>query len=257
MRVALYARVSTGRQAEEGLSIAAQLAEMEDFARARNWTEGPRFIDPGHSGSSLDRPGVQEMLLAARQKSFDVLLVHELSRLSRSIFDTFRIFEELGNLDVGFASVKDPDFDFSNPTSRFFLAMMAAIHQYYLDQLRQHVAKSKRQRARQGLYNGIGARVARTRSQPPSRGRLRRDSPRQSVLGDEDLELLEANVSRLPQCVQCFGAPLRLPPGQRTPSAAADRAARDKGGTHGLRNCTPREITHSSRSPNGCATPAT
>jgi len=171
MRVALYARVSTGKQAEEGLSIAAQLAEMEEFARQRGWTEVARFVDPGHSGSTLDRPGVQEMLYAVRRKSFDILLVHELSRLSRSIFDTFRLFEELGKLDIGFASVKDPQFDFSNPASRLFLTIMAALHQYYLDQLRQHVAKSKRQRAREGLYNAsvipYGYRRGSDPRQPP------------------------------------------------------------------------------------------
>lgn len=53
----------------------------------------------------------------------------------------------------GFKSVKDPDFDFTSPTGILFLTILAALNQYYLDLLRQHTAKSKRERARQGLYN--------------------------------------------------------------------------------------------------------
>jgi site-specific DNA recombinase len=153
IRVVLYVRVSTDMQAEEGLSIPAQLNEMREFAARRGWTIVAEFVDPGHSGSSMERPGLYALLQAIEQGNCDVVLVHELSRLSRSIFDTFRIFEELGQRNIGFASVKDPDFDFSTPTGRLFLTIIAAINQYYLDLLKQHTAKGKRERARQGLYN--------------------------------------------------------------------------------------------------------
>jgi DNA invertase Pin-like site-specific DNA recombinase len=54
---------------------------------------------------------------------------------------------------VGFASVKDNDFDFSSPNGRLFLTLIAALNQYYIDLLKMHTAKSKRQRAHDGLYN--------------------------------------------------------------------------------------------------------
>jgi DNA invertase Pin-like site-specific DNA recombinase len=152
-RVALYVRVSTDMQVEEGKSIPAQLNEMRDFAAARGWTIVSEFVDPGLSGTDMDRPGLQALLVAAEKRAYDILLVHELSRLSRRIFDTFRIFDQLGKLGVGFASVKEPDFDFSTPTGRLFLTIMAALNQYYVDLLKMHTAKSKRQRAREGLYN--------------------------------------------------------------------------------------------------------
>lgn len=152
-RVALYVRVSTDMQAEEGKSIPAQLNEMRDFAAARRWMIVSEFVDPGFSGTDMDRPGLHALLTAAEERAYDLLLVHEMSRLSRRIFDTFRIFEQLGKLGIGFASVKEPDFDFSTPTGRLFLTIMAALNQYYVDLLKMHTAKSKRQRAREGLYN--------------------------------------------------------------------------------------------------------
>ena len=153
VRVALYARVSTNMQAEEGKSIAAQLAEMREYTAARGWTVVAEFTDPGFSGTDVDRPGLQTLLAAAEEGAYDVLLIHELSRLSRRIYDTFRIFEHLGKLGVGFTSVKEPDFDFSTPTGCLFLTILAALNQYYVDLLKMHTAKSKRQRAREGLYN--------------------------------------------------------------------------------------------------------
>lgn len=90
----------------------------------------------------------------ADSQGFDVLLVHELSRLSRaSVYETLEIFQILGQHNIGFVSVKEPDFDFADPSRRFFLIILAALNQYYIDQLRIHTRKAKRQRARQGLYN--------------------------------------------------------------------------------------------------------
>ena len=153
-RVAAYARVSTEMQAEEGLSITAQLNEIREYATARSWTVVSEFVDAGITGQTLDRPGLQNMLTAAEQGAFDVVIVHELSRLSRSsVYDTFSIFDRLGRCKVGFASVKEPEFDLSSPTGRFLLTMIAAINQYYIDILRMHTKKAKRERAREGLYN--------------------------------------------------------------------------------------------------------
>ncbi|HOS94625.1 MAG TPA: recombinase family protein, partial [Armatimonadota bacterium] len=46
------------------------------------------------TGQTLDRPGLQSLLTAAEQGAFDILIVHELSRLSRSsVYDTFSIFD--------------------------------------------------------------------------------------------------------------------------------------------------------------------
>lgn len=166
-RVALLARVSTAMQAEEGLSIAAQLAEMREAVAARGWIVAAEFIDAGISGQTMDRPGLQAMLAAAEQGSFDILMVHELSRLSRSVFDTFAIFEELGRHQIGFVSVKEPQFDLTTPTGRFTLTLLAAINQYYIDILRMHTKKAKRQRAREGLYNASISPYGYRRSEEP------------------------------------------------------------------------------------------
>ncbi len=153
-RVALYARISTGEGMQaEGHSIEAQLAEMHEFAAQRGWEVVAKFVDVGISGSHEQRPQLQALLAAVAEGVFDIVLVHELSRLSRSVYGTFDILERLGDYEIGFASVTDRDFDYTSPTGRLFLTFMAALNQYYLDQMRMHIRKSKKQRVREGLYN--------------------------------------------------------------------------------------------------------
>ena len=154
-RAALYARVSTGEGMQaDGFSIEAQFTEMREFAAHRGWEVVAEFVDIGVSGTKTERPQLDAMKAAAAEHAFDVLLVHDLSRLSRaSVYETFGIFEYLGKHDVGFASVKEPQFDYSTSTGRLFLTFLAGINQYYIDQLKMHTRKSKHQRARDGLYN--------------------------------------------------------------------------------------------------------
>ncbi len=153
--VILYARVSTEEQAtDDHYSIEAQLNEMKEYARVRGWVVKNEFVDGGVSGTSMDRPQLDAALAVVKARECDVLLVHELSRLSRSsIYETFEVLEMLGENGTGFASVKEPDFDFADPSSRLFLTILAAMNQYYVDLLRMHTAKAKHERARQGLYN--------------------------------------------------------------------------------------------------------
>ena len=51
MAVALYARVSTPRQAEKDLSIPDQLRQMREYCKARNLPIAYEYIEPGVTGT--------------------------------------------------------------------------------------------------------------------------------------------------------------------------------------------------------------
>ncbi len=152
-RVALYARVSTEMQAEHGFSLDQQLREMHEYARQKGWEIVAEFVEPGESGTKKKRPQLEAMLQAAEEGSFDIVLVHELSRLSRSVYHTFDIFDRLGKADVGFASVREPQFDLTTPWGRFLLTIIAALNEYYVNLLREEIKKGKRGRAAKGHSN--------------------------------------------------------------------------------------------------------
>ena len=80
MKVVLYARVSSERQAEKDLSIAAQLKALRKYALERAWEICKEFVDEAESARSANRPAFKEMIALARQKQkyFDAILVSKL-----------------------------------------------------------------------------------------------------------------------------------------------------------------------------------
>jgi predicted site-specific integrase-resolvase len=81
IRAALYARFSSENQKES--SITDQFRNCERRASRERWQIVQRYKDEGISGSSNQRPGYQAMLQDAKAKRFDLLLVDDLSRLTR------------------------------------------------------------------------------------------------------------------------------------------------------------------------------
>jgi len=83
MKAALYGRYSSEGQREA--SIEDQFRNCERRAEHEGWTITARYHDKGISGSRDEkgRPGYCAMLSAAKGRQFDVLLVDDLSRLTR------------------------------------------------------------------------------------------------------------------------------------------------------------------------------
>ncbi len=90
MKVALYARVSSERQAEKDLSIPAQLKALKNHAVKHGWEPVKEFVDEAESARSANRPAFQEMIAYTKQKPlpFSIILVWKLSRFARNREDS-------------------------------------------------------------------------------------------------------------------------------------------------------------------------
>ncbi|MFY9561208.1 MAG: recombinase family protein [Terriglobales bacterium] len=95
MRYTIYARYSSDLQRPS--SIADQIRKCEEFGRTQGWTKDGVYSDAAISGVSTERPGLQRMLAAAfsAHRPFDVILVDDTSRISRSLSDAVQLFEKL------------------------------------------------------------------------------------------------------------------------------------------------------------------
>ena len=62
VRAALYARVSSERQAEKDLSIPAQLKALSQHAEKQGWKVVEQFVDEAESARTADRPEFQRMI---------------------------------------------------------------------------------------------------------------------------------------------------------------------------------------------------
>ncbi len=106
MKAAIYSRFSTDKQTES--SIADQVRVCTEYATKEGWTITHRFEDQGISGAAIgNRPGVQALMAAGTAREYDVLLVMELSRLSRSQADTHKMLDRLTFKGVRVIGIQD------------------------------------------------------------------------------------------------------------------------------------------------------
>lgn len=86
-RVVGYVRVSTERQAEEGVSLEAQRARLHAHCVAHDLELVEIAADEGVSAKTLERAGLKRALAMLRDGHADALLVPKLDRLTRRVVD--------------------------------------------------------------------------------------------------------------------------------------------------------------------------
>lgn len=155
-RVALYARYSSEGQREA--SIDDQYRNCEHYATREGWEIVERYEDKGISGTKDEtaRPGYGKMLSAARAKRFDVLLVDDLSRLSRDSMKTEearRLFVFLGVRLIG---VSD-GVDTASKGHKALSGFKGLMNDIFLDDLREKTHRGLAGQALKG--NNCGGRI--------------------------------------------------------------------------------------------------
>src|SRR5215210_6807068 len=79
----LYARVSTDEQARSGYSLAQQLEALRDYAAAEGYEVLEEVADPGQSGASLERPGMDRVRDLVADGGVSVVLAQDRDRFAR------------------------------------------------------------------------------------------------------------------------------------------------------------------------------
>lgn len=155
-KVAIYVRVSTARQDQEGYSIPLQKERLFAFCKAKGWVVAGLFVDPGHSGSSLDRPGIIKLVEGVEAGKFDVVLVYKLDRLSRSQKDTLFLIEDVfmaNNTD--FVSMQE-SFDTGTIYGRAMVGILSVFAQMERETITERTLMGRAGRAEEGLWHGGG-----------------------------------------------------------------------------------------------------
>ncbi len=158
-RCGVYVRVSTEEQAEkpEG-SIKNQEQRLREFVKLKNLVAPfggitGVYSDPGFSAKNMDRPGFQKLMRAIEAREINLILVTEISRLTRSMKDFAVLQEFLKTHGCEFLSLRE-NFDTSSATGGMVLNIMASIAEFERRQTAERIAHSFFARAKRGLYNG-------------------------------------------------------------------------------------------------------
>ena len=149
-KVALYVRVSTTSQLEEGYSIEEQKAKLESYCDIKDWHVYKVYTDGGFSGSTTERPALEQLIKDAQSKLFDTVLVYKLDRLSRSQKDTLYLIEDvfLKN-NIEFVSLLE-NFDTSTPFGRAVIGLLSVFAQLEREQIKERMQLGKLGRAKAG-----------------------------------------------------------------------------------------------------------
>lgn len=152
MRAALYTRVSTERQSQEGYSLEAQHDQLIEYAKNNKMQIFKIYSDPGVSAKNLNRPGIQELIRDLESGMFEAVVVHKLDRLTRNISDLYRLIELVNEKNVKLISLSE-QIDTSNPMGRMFVYLLGIFAQMFRENLAEEVTKGMRKRAEKGMHN--------------------------------------------------------------------------------------------------------
>ncbi len=153
-RAAIYARVSTGRQAEADLSIPDQLRQAQGWCEQNGIEVITTFVEPGRSGTDESRPSFQAMMTdaSAKPRPFDIIVVHSFSRFCRDEFTYATAKRTLDKAGIRLTSITQPLGD--DHTGQMICSILTTFDAYQSRENGKHTARAMKENARQGFWNG-------------------------------------------------------------------------------------------------------
>lgn len=149
-KVAIYVRVSTTKQEEEGYSIEEQKDKLSSYCNIKDWSVYKIYTDGGFSGSNTKRPALEQLIKDAKKKLFDTVLVYKLDRLSRSQKDTLYLIEDIFlENKIDFVSLLE-NFDTSTPFGKAVVGILSVFAQLEREQIKERMQLGKLGRAKSG-----------------------------------------------------------------------------------------------------------
>ncbi len=149
MRIAMYARVSTQRQAQTQ-TIEQQLTRLQVHCQAQGWQwqDEHVFRDDGYSGATLKRPGLDRLREQVRQAAFDRVLITAPDRLARNYVHQMLLIEELEQGGCLVEFVERPMSQ--DPHDQLLLQIRGAVAEYERSLIAERMRRGRQQKYQAG-----------------------------------------------------------------------------------------------------------
>lgn len=163
LRVAAYCRVSTD-SSDQANSFENQKKYFEKtIAEHENWSLYRIFADSGLTGTTTkNRAAFLQMIEAAQEKKFDLILTKEVSRFARNTLDTLKYTRMLKEKGIGVRFLLD-NIDSSEPDAELRLTIMASLAQEESRKTSERVKWGQKRQMEKGVVFGrdlLGYRVS-------------------------------------------------------------------------------------------------
>lgn len=137
--VAIYIRVSTTHQVEEGFSLTAQEERLKQIAKLNNYKVYKIYADKGISGKDIiHRPAFQQMMSDMQEGMFSKILVMKLDRISRSVADLENIIKQLQKYNCGFESASEK-IDTTSSMGLMFIRLLGVFAQFERERISERI----------------------------------------------------------------------------------------------------------------------
>jgi len=152
-KVVGYIRVSTDKQADNGISLDAQRAKIEAYALAMDLDLVGIIEDAGVSAKSLDRAGLRSALAMLTSGKADALLVVKLDRLTRSVRDLGELVEKYFATKYSLLSMSD-SIDTRTASGRLVLNVLTSVAQWEREATSERTKDALRHKKANGEFTG-------------------------------------------------------------------------------------------------------
>jgi len=129
-RVALYIRVSTEKQKLHGLSVEAQTAALDAWAKSVGVAVAGHYVDAGISARKKadKRPALQRLLQDVREGRIDLIVFTKLDRWFRNVGEYYKVQEILDDHKVAWRAIHE---DYETATApEFGLQGLTWVHSF-------------------------------------------------------------------------------------------------------------------------------
>lgn len=153
--IAVYTRVSTVEQAQEGFSLDGQLRKLRAYCVSRDWDIQGEYVDDGYTGTNKNRPMYKEMI--KNMDKWDAIVVMKMDRIHRNSRNFMEMMDLLQKKGKDFISNTE-SLDTSTAMGRFVMDIIQRIAQLESEQNGERVTFAMKQKAMtQGF---VGHRLA-------------------------------------------------------------------------------------------------
>lgn len=149
IKVAIYIRVSTKKQAEEGYSLEAQKERLEKLCETNGYIIYKVYSDEGKSAKNTKRTAYQEMMEDMRQGKFDKIIVTKLDRISRSLIDLEELIQDLQKHDCSFETASEK-IDLDSSIGVMFVRLLGIFAQFERERITERIHDAFEEMVAQG-----------------------------------------------------------------------------------------------------------
>jgi len=153
IKVAIYARVSTQEQANEGTSLEHQCEQLKVYCLSQEWQVTGTYIDSGFTGKDAERSGLKNLLSGAKLGLFQKVVVYKLDRLARKLRLLLELEETLKDCGVYLYSLKD-QVDTSTAIGRTVFQVLGLVSEWERETIIERTKTGRINRYKAGCWAG-------------------------------------------------------------------------------------------------------